>query len=135
MKLTLSAAILLATFSTIVAAQGPAYRRPVKITCLVRYSVVESPWFSDATASGKPLSARYAASDDLPFGTKIYIPYYVRDKRGRSVKKTICRIVADRPRHKTAGVTVVEPYIPRRYEYFLKHVLQGKVTVTIIKPA
>lgn len=85
-------------------------------------------------ASGEELSLLFAASDDLPLYTKIFIPYYVRDKRGRLVKKTVFRIIGDRPKHKTDDKTVVEPYIPRRYEYFLKYILQGEIEVTIIKP-
>jgi len=109
------------------------YMKPEKRQCTLKYSTVESPWLSNKLAWGVPLSVRYAASDDLTFGTKIYIPYYVRNRRGRLVKKTLYRIIGDHPRGHSRGI-MIEPYINRKYEPFLRHILTGKQTVTIIRP-
>jgi|GEM_PF-2445187 len=108
------------------------YHKPERMVCSLRYSNVESPWLSRILAWGVPLSVRYAASDDLPFGTRIYIPYPAY-KKGRVVKKTLFRVIGDRPKYSVRG-TRVEPYINRRYEPFFSHILQGRRTITIIKP-
>lgn len=109
------------------------YHKPLQLVCRVIHSNVESPYLSDTTKSGAELSVRYCASDDLPFETKVYIAYKGQS-RHRAVKKTLFRVVADRPKHADPKYVKVEPYIHGRDEEAFLATFEGVRKVTVIKP-
>ena len=130
-------ATLAAFFVALLTANAAAtlkYGHPEKIRCKISYCDISAPYLNRWVKWGeKPLSDHWAASDDLPFGTKIFVPYWVTDRKGRRVKKTIFRIIADRPKARPS-YTKVEPYLHPRYIAKIGPHLSGWKMVTVIRP-